>query len=49
MTYSFNDVMLAKTDAELVAIVTGPAHDYQPAALQAAREELTKYLEQPNL
>ncbi|MEI6142653.1 MAG: hypothetical protein WCP85_25490 [Mariniphaga sp.] len=42
MTYSFKDVMVAKTDAELVAIVTGSADDYQPAALQAAREEFAK-------
>jgi hypothetical protein len=42
MTYDFKGVMLAKTDAELVAIVTGPADDYQPEALEAAREEFAK-------
>ena len=42
MTYSFKDVMLSKTDAELYAIVTGPAEDYQPAAFEAAMDEFTK-------
>jgi len=42
MAYSFKDVMLAKTDAELYSIVTGPVDDYQPEALQAAREEFAK-------
>jgi hypothetical protein len=42
MTYDFKGVMLAKTDVELVAIVTGPADDYQPEALEAARDELAK-------
>ncbi len=42
MTYSFKDVMSAKTDVELYGIVTGSADDYQPSALAAANEEFTK-------
>ena len=42
MTYNFSDGMLAKTDAELYAIVNGPTDDYQPAALEAAKEEFAK-------
>ena len=42
MNYNYRDVMLAKTDTELFAIVSGPADDYQPTALDAAKEEFAK-------
>ncbi len=42
MTYNYKDVMLAKTDTELYAIVTGSADDYQTAAFEAAKEEFAK-------
>lgn len=42
MTNNFEDVMSKRTDADLLKIVTGPADDYQPAALEAAKKEFAK-------
>jgi hypothetical protein len=36
MTSEFNEVMAQRTNAELIAILSGPKDDYQPAALEAA-------------
>ncbi|MDR2425298.1 MAG: hypothetical protein LBD59_11360 [Prevotellaceae bacterium] len=42
MTNKFEDVMLQRTDADLLKIITGPADDYQPEALKAAKQEFAK-------
>jgi hypothetical protein len=42
MENEFDEVMRKRTDADLVKIVNGPADDYQPAALEAAKREFEK-------
>jgi len=42
MTNDFEDVMSKRTDSELLKILTDSVDDYQPAALEAAKSELTK-------
>lgn len=42
MANNFEDIMLKKTDADLFKIVSGPAGDYQAAALEAAQKEFAK-------
>jgi hypothetical protein len=37
MENPFNDVMRKRTDADLIKILNGPADDYQPPALEAAK------------
>jgi hypothetical protein len=38
----FDERMASSTDAELVALVSGPADDWQPEAIESAREELAR-------
>jgi hypothetical protein len=42
MAQNFEDIMSQETDEDLFKIVTGPANDYQPAALEAAQKEFAK-------
>ncbi len=42
MTNRFAEAMATRTDEELIAIVTGPADDWRPEALVAAKAELDR-------
>lgn len=42
MTSKFEDVMAQRTDADLLKIVSAPLDDYQPEAVEAAKQELAK-------
>ena len=42
MTNNFDLVMAGRTDAELLKILNSPEGDYQPAAVESARNEFAK-------
>jgi hypothetical protein len=42
MANNFEDLMSKKNDTDLFKIVTGSVDDYQPAALEAAKNEFAK-------
>ncbi len=42
MTNDFNEVMARKSDEDLIKILVSPEDNYQPAALEAAKNEFEK-------
>ncbi|MEO5948041.1 MAG: hypothetical protein ABIP79_14580 [Chitinophagaceae bacterium] len=42
MSYDFKKIMAGKTDKELLFVLAGGENDYNPEALQAAKDEYAK-------